>query len=191
MTEKMPIEKKKCMTPEFRVSFPQVFNPKAMNAKSEPKFSITMLFNKNTDLANLKRAVFNAANEKYGSKEKWPKNLKLPFRDGDNERGDKPGYENTIFVSASSKQRPGVIDREKNEIMEQDGTFYAGCYARATLIAFAYEQMGNIGVSFALQNIQKLRDGEQFSGKRKAQDEFDTVEDDSSNSDNYDEDMFS
>jgi len=186
MAEKMDIERKKCMTPKFRVSFPAVFQPKSFQDQPE-KYSIVMLFDKKTDLKELKRAAANAAIEKWGPKEKWPKSLRMPFRDGD-EKTDLQGYEGTIFVSASSKQRPGVIDAKKQPITEEDQSFYAGCYARATLIAFAYDKAGNKGVSFSLQNIQKLADGESFSGRKAAEDEFEEVEDNSENPDSYEGD---
>ena len=179
---KMDIEQKKCVTPEFRVSFPAVFTAKAF--RDQPaKFSITMLFDKKTDLKELKRAATNALTEKWGPKEKWPKGLQMPFRDGD-EKEDLQGYAGTITVSASSKTRPGVVDQKRAQIQETDQTFYAGCYARATLIAFAYDNLKK-GVSFSLQNIQKLRDGEQFGGRRDASDDFDEVEDNSDDVGSY------
>lgn len=188
--EKMDIEKKKCTTPEFRVSFPHVFEKHSGFETQEPKYSLVMLFTKKTDLKELRRAAFNAAVEKWGPKEKWPKNLRQPFRDGD-EKQDLQGYSGTIFISASSKQKPQVVGNKKVDgqfprLEKEDEIFYAGCYARATLIAFAYDKMGNKGISFSLQNVQKLRDGEQFSGRKNADDEFDEVEDGSDSAENYD-----
>lgn len=187
-TKQKTIETKKVLTPKFRVSFPAVFEPKSFQ-NQEPKYSVVMLFDKkSTDLAAMKKAVFAACLERWGVKEKWPKNLRLPFRDGD-EKADQSGYEGTTFVTASSKQRPGVVDQKRNPIAKEDQTFYAGCFARATLIAFAYPKEGvkgiSPGVSFSLQNIQKLADGEPFSGRKRAEDEFDDVEDDADNQDNY------
>lgn len=183
MSEKMKVEDKKCMTPKFRAAFANVFEPKAFE-QQEPKFSIVMLFPKNQDLTSLKKAAFNAAVEKFGPKEKWPKNMRLPFRDG-NEKTDLDGYADHIFVSASTKQRPGVVDQKLAPITKEDQTFYSGCFARATLIAFAYDKVGNKGVSFSLQNVQKLEDGEPFSGRRKAEDEFDAVADGSDDAGSY------
>jgi hypothetical protein len=192
MAEKMDITKKKATTPEFRVSFPHVFEKHSGFEGQEPKYSLVMLFDKNIDLKELKRAAHNAAVEKYGPKEKWPKNFRMPFRDGD-EKTDLAGYENTIFVTATSKQKPQVVSNKKVDgafprIEKEDEQFYAGCYARATLIAFAYDKAGNKGVSFSLQNVQKLRDGDQFSGRKNADDEFDDVEDGSESVENYSDD---
>lgn len=188
------IDKKKCITPEFRVSYPSVFKAKAFGDQ-EAKFSLTMLFDKKLDLSkpasvgsmSLKHAAFNAATEKWGPKENWPKKLKLPFRDGDDERPDTPGYAGMIFVPANSKNQPGLVDQRLQPILDERD-FYAGCYARAELIAFAYDTKGNRGVAFALQNVQKLRDGEPFSGRKAAESVFDAVADDSDNSDNYSDD---
>jgi len=35
--------------------------------------------------------------------------------------------------------------------------------------------MGKHGVSFGLQNLQKMNDGEPFSGKTKAEDDFESI----------------
>lgn len=185
MTDKKDPNATKVLTPEFRVSFPHVFKAHTGFEGQEAKYSVVMLFDQKTDISKLKQAAFKAAVDKWGPKEKWPKTLRLPFRDG-NEKSDLQGYENTIYVTANSpKQRPQVIDNKKQPITEEDGTFYAGCYARATLRAFAYDKAGNKGVSFSLQNIQKIRDGESFGGRKNAVDEFDEIEDGSDDAANY------
>ena len=158
------------MTPEFRVSFPAVFKPKRQkgDATSEPKYGLTMLFPKGADLSKLKRAAEEAVKEKWGDKP--PKNLRSPFRD----QGEKEyeGYvEGAVFVSASSKQKPGLVDRQRQDIIDET-EFYPGCYARATLRAFAYDNNGNKGVAFGLNNVQKLRDGDPLGGRTRAQDDF-------------------
>lgn len=176
------LEAKKVVTPEFRVSFPAVFEPKAFQGNA-PKYSVVMLFDKKTDLTSVKKAVFNAATEKWGAKDKWPKGLRLPFRDGD-EKGDKQGYAGCIYVTATSKDQPGLVGPTRQAILNPKD-FYAGCYARAEIIAFAYDKVGNRGVSFSLQNIQKMRDGASFSGRKDAADVFDSIEDTSESADSY------
>lgn len=158
------------MTPEFRVSFPAVFKPKRQkgDATSEPKYGLTMLFPKGADLSKLKAAAQEVVKEKWGDKP--PKNLRSPFRD----QGEKEyeGYEEgAVFVSASSKQKPGLVDRQRQDIIDET-EFYPGCYARATVRAFAYDNNGNKGVAFGLNNVQKLRDGDPLGGRTRAQDDF-------------------
>jgi hypothetical protein len=186
MAKKMDIEKKKCLTPEFRVSYPAVFKAKSFD-EQEAKFGLTMLFSKKTDLTALKKAAFSAKVEKWGAdKTKWPKKLRSPFRDGAEREGTDGYGENVIFVAATSKTKPGLIDGKKNRL-STDEEFYAGCYARAELLAYAYDTKGNKGVAFGLKNIQKLRDGDPFSGARPAEEVFDEVEDESEDEDNYDD----
>ena len=166
------------MTPKFRVSFPNVFRPQInkMNPGAEPKYTLTMLFEKDADLSALKKAAGDAVIEKWGAdKTKWPKNLRNPFRD----QGDKEfeGYEpGAIFITATSKQRPGLVDQKLQDIIEEKD-FYPGCYARATVRAFTYDNNGNRGVSFGLQNIQKLADGEPLGGRTRPSDDFEPVGD--------------
>jgi hypothetical protein len=187
--KKEKVEKKNdpkyCITPEFRASFPHVFKPYKNEESGEGKFQITMLFPKSTDLKAMKTACVAAAVEKWGAdKAKWPKNLRLPFRDG-NEKADRDGYEGMIFVAATSKTRPNVVDGKRSPITEEDGSFYAGCFGRASLRAFAYNTKGNVGISFGLQNIQKLRDGEPFSGRKRPEEDFDEVDDGSDDPASY------
>ncbi len=184
---KMDIAKKKCVTPEFRLSFPALAKPKAFQDQ-EPKYSLVMLFDNDPEvLKPLKRAAFNAAVEKWGdNKDKWPKRLRWPFRDG-NEKPETQGYEGKVFVSASSKAsaQPGMVDQKLQAILDVEKTLYSGCRARAEVIAYAYDIAGNRGVSFSLQNVQKLRDDTPFSGRKRAEDVFDSVEDGSDDEDSY------
>lgn len=157
------------LTPKFRVSFPAVFKAEAYEGK-EPKFSITMLFDGKTDLSALKAAANAALDEKWPDKKKRPANLRSPFRDGA-EKPDLDGYDGCIFVRATSKTKPGLVDQNLQAIIDP-ADFYAGCFARATIRAYAYDNSGNRGVAFALDNIQKLGDGEPFSGKTTAEQDF-------------------
>src|SRR4051812_19269134 len=162
----------KVRTPIFRVSFPQVFEPKAFN-DGEPKYSVVMLFDSKADLREMKACLQEAAKEKWGTK--MPSGLRSAFRDG-KEKEALQGYgEGVTFCSASSKQRPGLVDQAVQPIIDR-GEFYAGCYARATVTAFAYDQKGNKGVSFGLHNLQKIRDGERFDGRTAAEDDFEAVD---------------
>ena len=47
----------------------------------------------------------------------------------------------------------------------------------ATLNVFAYDKAGNRGVSFRLNNVQKLDDGERLDGRLKAEDDFEAIDD--------------
>lgn len=160
---------KKIITPQFRVSFPHIMNA-AKNMQGNMRYSLVMLFPKSVDLSKLKEIAREAAVEKWG--DKIPEDLKHPFRDGNSKTYD--GYKDTIFCSTQSVARPGLVDENKQTIIAPED-FYAGCYAIATITAYAYDVVGNKGVSFGLQNVMKVKDGEPFSGKSTPQDDFDSI----------------
>jgi ssDNA-binding protein len=164
MGERIDLDKKRVVTPEFRLSYPHLFEPQEYQGKNE--FSAVAVFPKTTDLTALKKAANAAAAEKWGADmKKWPKNLKSPFRDGDKEREGTDGYENSIFITVKSKQRPHIVDRKMQDIIDP-AVFQAGDYGRAEIVAAAYENQGNKGVSFWLWSIQKTKDGERFGGRQ-------------------------
>lgn len=166
----MPNEKNlKIVTPEFRVSFPSLDKPDERNGD---KYVITMLFDKKTDIGALKAAAKSAAIAKWG--DKIPSGLASPFADGDEKDCD--GYAGHIVVKAKTKIRPTLLDRDKQEILDPREV-YAGCYARASVVPFAYGGKGTTfepGVAFMLQAVQKLRDGEAF-GRGDARLDFDEL----------------
>ncbi len=164
-------EGKKVMTPRFRCAFARVFEPEAFAEGQQELYSVTMLFPKGeSDISEMKKIAVEAKKDKWGNKP--PKKLKTPFKNGDAEEySDYDGYENMIVVRCTSKWKPGIVDRKLQNITDES-EFYSGCWARATVQAFAYDNIGK-GVSFALQNLQKLDDDDPFAGKAKAEDDFD------------------
>lgn len=169
-------------TPVFRVSFPHIFEPHAFE-ENKPRYSIVMIWNKSdkAKLDELQKACLAAACEKWGNdSKKWPRGLKMPFRDGA-EKEDLEGYgPNVIFATASSESRPGVVDQKVRPITAGDNSLYAGCYAQAYVRPFAYDKAGNRGVSIGLGNVQKVRDGESFNGQRSPEEDFSPLPDDES-----------
>ena len=173
----------KVNTPEFRVAFPQVFRPKRNDLNGKDEFSLVALFPKGADLTPLKEAAETAMIKKWGpDQKKWPKPLRSPFRDqGDREKikdgkATLPqGYEKgAIYLNLRSNQRPGIVDQNVQDIIDE-ADFYGGCWARASINAYAYDTAGNRGVAFGLGNVQKLRDGDAFGNRTKPEDDFSPV----------------
>lgn len=174
----------KCMSPMFRVSFPQVFEAKAMPGSEKKKYGLTALFtmaevNKDPEQKKLWSAMIAAAEAVV--KEKWPKvtpaNLQSPFRKGE-EKEQFQGYgAGVVFISLTTTTKPGLVDKDVKAIINRE-EFYAGCFARAVINPYAWTYMGKNGVSFGLQNVQKIKDGEPFGGRTAAEDEFSSVSED-------------
>lgn len=167
-------KKVKIKTPAFRASFMNVFKPRAAFEGKEPQYSVTMLFPKTTDLTDFKRGVRDVIVSTWGEdKTKWPKNLRTPFKDGDEK--NLQGYKGMTVVEARSKQKPGLVDQSLQEITSPDEV-YSGCWMRATVTLYSYDVQGNKGVAVGLQNLQKVKDDEAFSGKANAKDDFEELE---------------
>ncbi|MGK9252392.1 DUF2815 family protein [Paenibacillus humicus] len=169
----------KVITGKVRLSYTHLFNPTAIEAGQEPKYSTAILIPK-SDKETLKKiqAAINAAIEagksKFGGK--IPANLKKPLRDGDEERPDDEAYQGHYFLNASAKQKPGIIDKYKNEITDSTEV-YSGCYARVSLNFYAFNTAGNKGVAAGLNNVQKIAEGDYLGGRSRAEDDFDEFED--------------
>ncbi len=177
----------KVLTGKVRFSYVNVFKPRAASEGQEAKYSVCLLIPKSdkTTLRKIKEAIEAArlsSGDKFGGK--IPDKLKHTLHDGDgikNDEGDEYGPEckGHWVLNASSKNKPGIVDRNKQEIIDTT-EFYSGCYGRAVINFYAYNTSGNKGVAAGLNHVQKLADGDPLGGGRtKPEDEFpDDVEDD-------------
>jgi Protein of unknown function (DUF2815) len=172
------------VTSEVRFSFPHLFEPAKAQGAAEAKYSLSLLFphpsklsgkaleDYNACITALKAAAQQAAKDKWG--DKLPTKLKTPFLDqGDYEY---EGYEKgAILIRVTSKQKPGIVDAKVQPIIDSS-QIYPGCYGKVSIRAFAYDQNGNRGISFGLQNVQKTRDGESIGGRASPESDFAPVE---------------
>lgn len=169
------------MTPYGILSFPSLFTPRAPAEGAEPRFSVNLVFNdkaqKSTEYAMMQKAVLACAKEAFGDDVKLD-SLRLPFRDAGEK--DYQGYnDGDAFVNAWSKQKPGLVDAQRSEILDPSD-IWPGQLARATIKPFAYNVSGNRGVSFALNNVQIVKkDMPRLDGRKAAADEFTDVVDES------------
>ena len=97
------------------------------------------------------------------------------MRDGDEEKPDDENYKNSYFLNASSKQRPGIIGPDKQEVMNRDEV-YSGCYCKVSISFYPFDTNGNRGIAVSLNNIMKVKDGDPLSGRASAEDDFADVE---------------
>jgi len=169
----------KVVTGKVRFSYLNAFEPKSINGGDE-KYSVSLIIPKSDTktIAEIKAAIEQAKKDgisKFGGK--IPANLKLPLRDGDVERVDDEAYKGSYFVNANSKDRPGVVDKNVKAILDPS-ELYSGCYGRASITFYAFNQNGNKGIACGLQNLQKLSDGEPLSSRSRAEDDFTTADDD-------------
>lgn len=156
----------KVITGKVRFSYAHVFEPYAHDESQEKKYSVSLIIPKK-DKKTIKKineaidAAIEAGKAKFGGK--VPANLKTPLRDGDVDRPDSEEYENSYFINATSRQKPGLVDEDLNPIMDRED-FYSGCYGRASINFYAFAVSGNKGIAAGLNNLQKLEDGESLGG---------------------------
>ena len=161
-----------------RWSYVNAWEPKSINGGA-PKYSVSLIIPKSdTKMLEKIRAAIQAAYEEGQSKLKGNGRsvpalsaLKTPLRDGDAERPDDEAYANSYFVNANSGTAPGIVDADRNPILERSEV-YSGVYGRASINFYAFNSNGNKGIACGLNNLQKIRDGEPLGGKSRAEDDF-------------------
>ena len=170
--------------PQTRWSYANVWDAKSINGGA-PKYSVSLIIPKSdTKTVEKIKAAIQAAYEEGQSKLKGNGKsvpalsvIKTPLRDGDAERPDDEAYKNCYFINANSATAPGIVDADRNPIMERSEV-YSGVYGRASISLYAFNSNGNRGIACGLNNLQKISDGEPLGGKARAEDDFNTEDDD-------------
>jgi len=179
-------ERKVFYTPVFRVSYPHVFVPQGNKDKPEatPKFSLSAIWDtkdftpKDKELWKKISTEVNAACIKEHGKSFKEciknSNFKRGIRIGTDEKEkDDVNYyfEGCRFASLTSSAKPGIVKRDGESPIESQEDFYAGCYARATITIYAYNNVSK-GVALGLNNLQFIKHGEKISMRSTASDDF-------------------
>jgi hypothetical protein len=168
----------KVITGKCRASYANLNEPKSING-GKPKYSVSIIIPKsdvgtiNKVRAAIKAAYAEGENKLKGNGKTVPTlaSLKTPLRDGDQERPDDEAYAGSYFINANSDTAPGIVDRDRNPILERS-EIYSGIYARFSVNFYAFNTNGNKGIACGLNNVQKLSDGEPLGGKSRAEDDF-------------------
>ena len=134
----------KVVTGVCRFSYANLWEAKAMDENSKPKYSVSLIIPKSdTKTIEKIRAAIQAAYEegqgklKGNSKSVPPlTSLKTPLRDGDLERPDDEAYANSYFVNANSITAPGIVDAACQQILDHS-EIYSGVYGRASITFYA------------------------------------------------------
>lgn len=181
----MELGKNQVVTGEVRLSFVNVFQPKATKEGDEAKYSVTVIIPKSdTKTIEAIKAAITAAAEGGAAKHFGGKTPANPveistFYDGDTAKDDMgelkkvkyPEYENSYFIRVSSKNAPKVFNKDRTEMVDSEN-MYSGCYGRVSMTFFAYSGNNRRGISALLNNVMKTRDGEPLV-TRLTGDEFD------------------
>ena len=154
-------------TKKVRLSYCHLFTAVTAPGSDTPKYSVSVIIPKSdtATLSKIKAAIDEA--KKTGASSKWggkvPAKLHTPLRDGDEDRPDDPAYAGSYFLNCSSKNKPPVVDRNMEEILDP-ADVYSGCYARVNINFYPYDTNGNRGIAVGLNSVQKLADGQALGG---------------------------
>lgn len=164
------------VTAAGRLSYPNLFTPRAANDQAAPKYSATLLIPKSDTLtvdrihSAIDAAVQDGVDRHVFKQPIDPTHSKYPpLRDGDlpNDSGEPRGPEFAghwfIAAKAGTQSKPFVVDQQLQPIIDEND-IYAGCYVNMAVQFFAYENSGNKGISAALVGVQFVKDGERLGG---------------------------
>lgn len=169
----------KVVTGKVRFCYLNAWEPKASEGSDRKVYSVSLVIPKSDDATI--DAITKACVEAYEAGKEILKgngkvvpdaeSVKFPLRDGDKERPGDPIYANAWFLNATSQYAPGVVDANKEYITDHS-QLYSGCYGRASIVFYAYNNRGNKGIACGLRNLQKLEDGEKLGGVTSAFEDF-------------------
>jgi len=173
------------LTPVGRASFPVLVEPKPIGKDGEPKYQITILFDKEAQKTQDYKDLVAA--EKKAIQDKWkgdpPRKVKTAFLTIDDLKNKIPaGYtEDHVFIRLASGIPVGVVMklpdgtlRRLDSAADIKRELYAGCDIRCSANVYAWTHPeGGAGVSFGLANIMKTGDNTPYGASNAdAEDDF-------------------
>jgi len=162
-----------------RFSYLQCFKPKAIEEGQTPKFSVSAIIPKKdkATIAKLQKAIETA--KVNGKESKWggktPATLKMPLRDGDEERPDDETYKGALFINCHATTRPGVVDANRNAIIDEE-EIGSGDYGYVNISLYPYASGGAKGVAAGFNHIMKTKTGDRLSGRVSVDSAFEGIE---------------
>jgi hypothetical protein len=165
-----------------RVYFPHLASPDEGKRYSDGKYKLTLVVPKEgADMAALKKGVLECAVQAHGPEFNKLATIVHPFRDGDElDAKGKPKHPGCWFIIPKTKKTkpPVLVDISKGRLEGED--IYPGCYARCIVTAMSYVNTEKVkdsatgkivnseakGVTFLLEKVQKMKDGERMAGAR-------------------------
>lgn len=174
-----------------RLAFLHVFTKRPGMARDDgttgpAKFEVTAILEPDGENAKrVKAAIQEVAKEKWGDKQVIGEDgTKVPaykqvLADLDEDRsglrrGNKKrtpngdiydGFEGKLYITARSEKRPGVYNRDRSALTEEDGVIYSGAYGTVHIDIWALKKRGVKPCIVAdLSGLQFTRDGDAFGG---------------------------
>lgn len=163
-----------------RLSYPNLFEPKAGPEGGDPKYNAAFLMDKDNnapEIQAMRDGILTVAKATWGNdKVKWIEGkglavqkpdgkaaiIKTCLRNGE-EKPDTTGYENVMFFNAGNKMSIPVVDKNPSiALTKHDGKPYAGCFVNVSIRLWAQDNQFGRRVNAQLQAVQFSAEGESF-----------------------------
>lgn len=167
VTKKSPLSELDVITCECRLSFPALAEKKSNGPDSaKSSYQATLLIPPGTDMAPFNKAMRAAILKKFSKP--TVTGLRNPIRNAAEK--EYAGYdEGWLFIATKSDVQIPIVDRQKIPIVDL-AKVYAGCWVKAHIRAWAYNNQFGKGVSFELKALQFIKDGDRLDGRGKPSD---------------------
>ena len=156
-------------------NWPNLAQPKGING-SPAKYSLCLIIPKD-DIETLNKyqaaleAAYALGEKKLASGKSMPK-----LHDGDVEKPGQEAYANSYYLNASGRERPDVVDRDREAI--DPAEVYSGCTVNVSVTLYAYNAGGvSKGIAAGLNGVQLVKKGERFGFGQRARDDFQVLPD--------------
>ena len=139
-----------------RPKFLHIFQKhKSKTGEGEPKYSLSLILDKKDDAEQIKKIqdILAALKKEHGFNAVGDK---CCLRDGaDNTEHYDAKW---MYLRASNKNRPQVVDRAKRPVTEDDNLFYDGCRVNAIVDIYGIKEFKSFSAS--VEVVQFVRDDE-------------------------------
>ena len=175
-----------------RLSFPKLFEPEAYK-EGKPRYSACFIVEDKETHAEIVKAVQAVAKEAWGKKAaEVLEEVKHNRNKNCYVKSKREETEGCMILTAhrqATSGAPKVVGRggKDDDITEESGRIYAGCYVNASVELYA-QKGENYGIRCALIGVQFVKDGPAFAGTPATADDFDDLGDDGEAADFGDED---
>jgi hypothetical protein len=169
----------KVLLKEALISYPALFEPEAFG-NQDPKYKATFVVTDAAEVRKLQEAALEVGRAYFGddvAKKIRAGKIKFALKKSDEDDGYPEG---SYYIRATSSKRPGVVsiypskeDPKKPARIEDPEEVYPGAVVNASVVAAVYDRPDSKGITFYLNNVQKVRDGERLDSRVAAEDEFD------------------
>lgn len=178
-----------------RLSFPDIFEPKAGDDSDKKRYKASFLMDPN-DPAN-KAQILQVRAKMDEMWQTWTKKSdakaprdKTALRKGDDKEYE--GYAGMWFISAAraeSQGRPLLVDRQKKEYGEKTNELYAGCYVNVKIRVYCFEHpKSGKRINASIEVIQKFKDGEPFGAGKASADDMESYDEEDADLDDLEDD---